>query len=120
MGEPRDIHGSSWMGKREPAASMVARWSLLRILARYRKAERLQRRTGDSGARDDIWGTDSGFREVSMNGTSLGEGINVTLWSLMISGLYPQGNRPKDHLAWWGKPFIQTVANPYFPIRRAL
>jgi hypothetical protein len=51
-----------------------------------------------------------------MNGTSLVEGINVDpvvpddFWSFI-----PKENRPKDHLAWWGKPFIQTVANPYFP-----
>ena len=27
----------------------------------------------------------------------------------------PKANRSKDDLAWWGKPFIQTVPNPNFP-----
>jgi hypothetical protein len=27
----------------------------------------------------------------------------------------PKAKRPKEHLAWWGKPFIKTVTNPYFP-----
>ena len=51
-----------------------------------------------------------------MNATSLVDGINIDpvvphdFWSFI-----PKENRPKDHLAWWGKPFIQTVANPHFP-----
>ena len=51
-----------------------------------------------------------------MNETSLVDGINIDpvipndFWSYT-----PKENRPKDHLTWWGKPFIQTVANPYFP-----
>jgi len=51
-----------------------------------------------------------------MNETSLVDGINIDpvvpdgFWSFT-----PKENRPKDHLRWWGKPFIQTVANPYFP-----
>ncbi len=51
-----------------------------------------------------------------MNDTSLVDGINVDpvipndFWSFI-----PRENRPKEHLAWWGKPFILTVANPHFP-----
>ena len=27
----------------------------------------------------------------------------------------PHEKRPEDHLAWWGKPFILSSANPHFP-----
>ncbi len=51
-----------------------------------------------------------------MNETSQIHGITVDpvmpddFWSFI-----PKENRPRAHLAWWGKPFIQTVANPHFP-----
>jgi hypothetical protein len=57
-----------------------------------------------------------GSERCAMNETSLVEGIYVDpvipndFWSFT-----PKGNRPKDHLRWWGRPFIKTVANPYFP-----
>ena len=51
-----------------------------------------------------------------MNETSLIEGINID--PVMPNDFWffiPKANRPKEHLAWWGKPFIQTVVNPHFP-----
>ncbi len=51
-----------------------------------------------------------------MNAPSLIEGIKVDpvipndFWSFT-----PKENRPENHLAWWGKPFILTVGNPHFP-----
>jgi hypothetical protein len=51
-----------------------------------------------------------------MNVPSLVDGISIdpvlpnNFWSFI-----PKVNRPKEHLAWWGRPFINTVANPHFP-----
>jgi hypothetical protein len=57
-----------------------------------------------------------GSERCAMNETSQIHGIIVDpivpndFWSFI-----PKEKRPKDHLAWWGKPFIRTVTNPYFP-----
>jgi hypothetical protein len=57
-----------------------------------------------------------GSAGCAMNETSQIHGIIVDpivpndFWSFI-----PKANRPKDHLVWWGRPFIRTVANPYFP-----
>ena len=45
---------------------------------------------------------------------------NVQVDPKIPEGLWstPNEKRPADHLAFWGKPFIQSSANPHFPSGR--
>jgi hypothetical protein len=45
-------------------------------------------------------------------------GDDVPVDPLVSEGFWsktPKAMRSKADLAWWGRPFIQTVANPHFP-----